>query len=242
MRAFRAVVLTTLYGLFIFDLNSYAQSPSRNRVNNAVDDRRTVLLPGNRHPLARAEFDAGAADTDYKMQRMILALQPDREQREALDTLIQAQLDPSSPEYHRWLTPDAFAERFGVSQDDVDRVTEWLSSHGFDIEEVPAGRRSILFNGTAGQVANAFHTAIHVYNVDGVRHHANAPDPQIPEALANVVAGTVTIHDFPRTPMHVRIEKAAPRSTPEYTSGSTHYLVPADFATIYDVAALYSSS
>src|SRR5271163_4217219 len=119
MRAFRAVVLTTLCGLFIFDLDSYAQSPSRNRVNNVVDDRRTVLLTGNRHPLARAEFDGGAADPDYTMQRMILALQPDRSQQEALDTLIQAQQDPGSPEYHRWLTPDTFAERFGVSRDDV---------------------------------------------------------------------------------------------------------------------------
>jgi pseudomonalisin len=242
MRPFRALVLTTLCGLIVFDVNSYAQSPSRNRVNTVIDDRRTVLLTGNHHPLARAEFDGGAADPDYKMQRMILTLQSDRGQQEALDTLIQEQQDPSSPEYHRWLTADTFAGRFGVSQDDIDRVTGWLGSHGFDIEEIPAGRRSVIFSGTAGQVANTFHTAIHTYNVGGIGHHANATDPQIPEALANVVAGTVTLHDFPRAPMHVRIEKAAPLSTPEYTSGSTHYLAPADFAIIYDVAALYSSS
>ena len=242
MRHFSAVVLTTLCGLAFFDINSYAQSPMRDRVTTTIDDQRTVPLTGNRPALARAEFDAGVANPDYRMERMILVLQADPAQQAALDTLLQAQQDPGSSEYHRWLTPDTFAERFGVSQDDIYRVSQWLSGHGFGIEEIPGGRRSIIFSGTAAQVANAFHTVIHVYNVGGVPHHANSTDPQIPEALAGVVLGTVTLHDFPRASMSVRIGKAAQRDTPEYTTGSTHYLAPADFATIYDITPLYSAS
>ena len=82
----------------------------------------------------------------------------------------------------------------------------------------------------------AFHTQIRTYLVAGQLHHANATDPQIPAALAAVVAGPVSMHDFRRAPMHTRIQ-----AVPEYTNGSAHYLAPADFAAIYDVAALYSS-
>jgi pseudomonalisin len=237
MQRSRAIFLTTLGGLVFLAFSSYAQSPVRSRVPSVIDERRTVPLAGNRHPLARAEFDAGVASPGHRMERMILALQPDRTQQDQLDALIEAQQDPSSPEYHRWLAPDTFAERFGISQDDIDRVTAWLGSHGFTIEEVPAGRRSIIFSGSAAQVTSAFHTSIHAYNVGGRLHHANATDPQIPEALAGIVLGPVTLHDFPRTPMHARIEKS-----PEYSSGSTHYLAPGDFAAIYDLNPLYSSS
>ncbi len=170
------------------------------------------------------------------MARMILALQPDGVQQSALEALIDAQHDPSSPEYHRWLTPETFAERFGVSQSDVDQVVAWLNGQGFTVEEVPAGRRSILFSGTAEQVQAAFHTPIRVYRAGRELHHANASDPLIPEALAGVVAGPVTLHDFRRQPLHALMEPA-----PQFTYGRSHYMAPADFATIYDVAPLYSS-
>jgi pseudomonalisin len=234
---FLTTLVTTLGGLAFLNFTAYAQSPERSRVTTVIDDRRTVSLTGNLHFLARAEFDAGLASPDHRMERMILVLQPDRSQQASLDALIEAQHDQNSPEYHRWLTPDTFAERFGISQDDVDRVTAWLGRHGFDIEEVPAGRRSIVFSGSVAQVANAFHTSIHRYNDRGALHHANSTDPQIPEALSGVVLGAVTHHDFQRAAMHVRLDRA-----PEYTSGSTHYLAPGDFATIYDVNALYSGS
>lgn len=221
-----------LAGLFLFDFNSSAQ-----RIPDTVDESRTVTLTGNHPPLARAEYDAGPVAPDYPMTNMILTLRPDAGQLSALEALLAAQQDPTSPSYHRWLTPGQFEEQFGVSQIDASRVAEWLTSHGFTIDEIPAGRSAIVFSGTAGQVASAFHTGIHTYNVGGEVHHANATDPEIPQALAEVVAGAVSLDDFRRTPMHGQVEAA-----PQYTSGGTHYLAPADFAAIYDVAPLYASA
>lgn len=39
-----------------------------------IDDSDTVTLPGNVHPLARAEFDTGRAPASLPMERMILVL------------------------------------------------------------------------------------------------------------------------------------------------------------------------
>ena len=229
--------------LLVLDRTISAQVPSRSpeRITKAVDDRMTVRRPGNRHPLARPEFDAGAAAPETRMERMVLVLEPDAAQQQELEALVAAQQDPVSPQYQQWLSPEEFGRRFGVSEQDLKRVTDWLEGHGFEVEPVSIGRREILFSGTAGQVQSAFHTEVHGYNVNGASHHANAADPEIPEALAEVVSGIVSLHDFHTQPQH-RIAETADVLAPDYTSGSSHYLSPADFATIYDVTGLYSQS
>jgi len=239
MRRFATVIPLTASALSLFISNAPAQAQNalpQPRIHGAIDDRRTVRLPGNRHPLARPEYDAGVADPATRMDRMILVLQPDAAQQEALAGLLQAQQDPHSPLYHRWLTPEDFAARFGVAQHDLDQVVAWLGAQGFSIDEIPAGGRSIIFSGSAALVESAFHTEMHRYRVGSEMHLANAGDPEIPEALAGVVKGVATLHDFRRRAMHTRMLAA-----PQYSDGSsTYYLSPGDFATIYDVASLYA--
>jgi len=108
------------------------------------------------------------------------------------------------------------------------------------VEEVTAGRRAIVFSGTAAQVQAAFHTSIHTYKIGDEVHHANAKDPEIPAALVQVVGGVVSLHDFHSEPMHGLVRK--PSSSPDFTSGGSYYLAPADFATIYDLVPLYQQS
>jgi pro-kumamolisin-like protein/all-beta uncharacterized protein len=243
MQTRRCYSLAALLGFLIVPASAQdfrAVRPTA-RITRAIDDALTVSLEGNRHPLARAEFDAGIAAAGTRMDRMILLLQPDPTQQAALEALLAAQQNPQSPEYQHWLTPEDFGQRFGVADSDLAQLVAWLNAQGFQVEPAAASRRQIVFSGTAGQVQAAFHTEIHIYNVGGQRHIANAQDPSIPEAFAQVVAGVVSLHDFQSKPMHQRV---APQSSvsPEFTSGGSHYLAPADFATVYDVAALYSQS
>ncbi len=225
--------------IFIFAFSSVPRLSAQpaDRIAGDIDNRRTVPLPGNRHPLARPVNDLGPVEPETQMQRMIMVLKSDTAQQQALDELLGTQQDARAATYHQWLTPEEFGERFGASAHDMDRLTEWLSAQGFVIDEIPAGGRTIVFSGSAAQVENAFHTSMHRYLVDNKIHVANATDPRIPEPLSGVVAGVVTLHDFPRHTMHSR-----PAAVPQYSGGgSTYYLAPADFAAIYDVASLYAN-
>jgi pseudomonalisin len=211
------------------------------RITEAIDGRVTVSRSGNVHPLARPEYDRGIAPPDTRMDRMLLVLQPDPLQQSALEALLEDQQTPASPQYHHWLTAEAFGRSFGVAEHDLARIMGWLEGHGFQVEPPAPARRELIFSGTAAQVLSAFHAEVHVYEIRGQRHYANATDPQIPQALVAVVGGVVSLHDFLSRPLH---RMAGPEAGlgPDFTSGGSHYLTPADFATIYDVAALYSQS
>jgi subtilase family serine protease len=210
----------------------------KDRIASAIDDEQRVVLTGNRHPLAQPKFDVGAVAASYRLQRMILVLQPDATQQAALEQFVEAQHDPESPLYQQWLTPSEYGKRFGVSDNDVAQVAAWLQIHGMDVEEVPASRRTLTFSGTATQVESTFHTRIHTYKLGQEVHHANVNDPEIPQALASVVAGVVSLHDFRSEPMHRPLRQPSPA----YTAGSLHYLAPADFATIYNLNPLYQQA
>jgi pseudomonalisin len=239
------LILLLLESLAIAQIPSepplFTQPPfaeAKDRITGFVDDEQRVALPGNRHPLANAQYDAGAVSPDFRMDRMLITLLPDAEQENALIQLIDDQHDPESLYYHQWLTPQQYGDLFGVSESDAKQVTEWLQAHGMEVEELPAGRRSIVFSGTASQVESAFHTAIHTYKIGAEVHHANASDPEIPKAFSAVVGGIVSLHDFRSEPMHT----GARIPTSEFTSGGSYYLAPSDFATIYDLAPLYQQS
>src|SRR5580704_15567895 len=218
-----------------------AQAQPENRITRAVNNGNTIRLRGNVHPLARPEFDRGAVPPNLQMGRMILVLAGNSDQQAELDQLVADQQNPVSPRYHQWISPQQYGSRFGPTDADLDQVSVWLRSQGFQVEEIQAGRRSLVFSGTASQVEAAFHTPIHYYQVNGETHRANSADPEIPEALSQVVRGVASLHDFHSHPALASVRNlAAP--APEYTSGSNHYLAPSDFATIYDLNSLYSNN
>src|SRR5271167_3300817 len=216
----------------------------------AIDESSLVVLHGNRHPLAAPANDRGEAASDLPMERMLLVFKRDAATESALQSLIASQQDRSSPDFHAWLSPDQFGNRFGASPADIQKLTSWLASHGFRVNRVGQGAMSIEFSGTAGQVKDAFHTAIRSYVVNGEKHYANASDPQIPAAFAPVVAGINTLHNF-RKKSAIRVLGKASRVAntsmwqPEFTfsgaAGVEHFLAPGDFAKIYNTAPLYQN-
>ena len=247
-RAFSLLNLTIFLSVISLDVGARAQPAAdpanplyiqpRDRITTFIDDEQRVTLRGNRHPLALAQYDAGAVAPEYRMERMLLTLLPDAMQQETLNRFVDSQYNPESPYYHQWLTPEQFAERFGVSESDTAQIVGWLQGHGMEVEEVTAGRRSVVFSGTAAQVQEAFHTQIHAYKIGDQLHHANIKEPEIPAALIQVVGGVVSLHDFHSEPLHAFARKPSPA----FSSGGSHYLAPADFATIYDLGPLYQAS
>ena len=213
-------------------------------ITEVLDESHLTPLKGNTHRLARPEFDLGTADGTLPTKRMLLVLKRSDAQEAALRKLLDDQQDKNSSNYHKWLTPEKFGQQFGPTDTDMQTITSWLQSHGFEVGSTK-GRTVLEFSGTAAQVREAFHTTIHSYLVNGETHWANSTDPQIPAALAPAVAGIFTLHSFYKKPqVHLTARqftaRALPQLHPLFTSSNGHALAPADYYTIYNFNPLGS--
>ncbi len=256
MKVTRALIISTalLFAFLVsFSRVSLAQTSAvRPRVTQAVDMRNLITLKGNVHPLAQPQFDQGVAPDDLPMQRMLLVLQRGADQEASLRQLLDQQQVQSSAQFHQWLTPEQFGQQFGPADSDVQAVTNWLASQGFQVTKVAAGRTVIEFSGTAGLVRQVLGSEIHKFRVNGSDYWANADNPQIPAALAPVIAGIDSLNNFPRKSLHKELgtfskSKLTGQVKPLFTypapGGGGDYIAlgPTDFATIYNVAPLWTA-
>lgn len=222
-------------------------------ISGPVDESVRVTIAGSRHPLAQPQFDVGSVDPNTKFDRMLLVLSSSPRQELELQKFLDSQQDRTSPNYHHWLTPDEFAQKFGPAPQDVQAVSAWLQGRGFTVTSVARSGRWLEFSGTAGQTERAFNTLMRQYDVAGVRHIANSTDISVPAAIAPVVLGVASLHSFFKKPMLSHYVKARSNGDGTYTpitpdvtfntsSGPVHALAPGDYARIYQLNPLYSSN
>lgn len=139
------------------------------------------------------------------LEHIVLLLNRSPEQELALQTRIDQMHNQKSPLFQQWLRVDEVGACYGVADADIAAVNAWLQKHGFAIEAVLPAKMMVVFSGTAGQVEEAFHTEMHNLKVRDEKHIANMSAPQIPAALAPVIAGVHSLNDFFPKPMLHRI-------------------------------------
>src|SRR5271165_4188386 len=227
--------LARLFGVMAFALcfhtSSFAQT---NRIIGNINALQWTPLPDHVKAGARSEYDQGKAPDSLKMPSVTLVLKPSADQQAALDQLLLDQQNPKSSGYHRWLTPEEYADRFGVSESDLAKIADWARGQDLTVTGTARARNAVSLSGSAAQIGSAFHTEIHLYKVNGETHYANATNPSVPAAMSKVVAAVRGLNDFRMKPkVHAR-----PANT---SSNGNHNLAPDDFATIFDLTPLYNS-
>src|ERR1700730_9920552 len=94
-------------------------TPARPLITSSLEETQLTTLRGNKHPLARPEFDLGTAEASLPMKRMLLVLKRSPDQETALKKLLDDQQDKASPNYHKWLSPEQFGQQFGPTDSDI---------------------------------------------------------------------------------------------------------------------------
>jgi subtilase family serine protease len=219
----------------------------------------TISLHGNVAPDATRLSPAGHADP-AKALTMEIEFMP-RNQAE-LDTLIAAQQNPSSPQYHKWLTHDEYTRRFGPTARDFNAVADWLKSSDFQITGGSRREGMVRFSGSVTAIEKALNTKIMTFG-DGSKF-ANTTEPEIPASFAPIIGeitglqnlGTLEpalkssrIHGLPAAkPLKTSEGGAKLKSglSPAYSltieGGTGNTFAPADFYTFYDENPLLNAS
>jgi pseudomonalisin len=231
--------------------SSIHAAPPSDLITAAIDQNARITLADQRPPWATPANDLGAVSDELMLRNLSIRLNRTSEREVAFQHLLAAQQNPASPEFHRWLTPVEVGEQFGASQQDIDAITSWLEQSGLNVDGVANSRTRILFSGTAAAVAKALATRLHVFQVGSKNRIANADDPRIPAAFAQVIGAVHGLYATERLPQirtahGLRAAASGKARFPQDTycpsSSSCQYTVfPADFAKIYDIDPVTSA-
>ncbi len=158
--------------------------------------RQTIATRAERAIEATAAVDSGALPASQPLT-LTLQLQPSPSQTVALDQLLAAQTDSSSPAFHQWLSPAEYAERFGASINDLAQLKAWLTAQGLSVTFVSPARNRLTVTGAAGQVQSTFAVSLRRMTADGSLYFANTAQPTVLSGIASLIATISGMDDLP---------------------------------------------
>ena len=97
-------------------------------IREGIDESRLVTLGHNTRPEAIPANDRGRVADDFQMDHMLLQLKRSPERQTAVDGYMSQLHDPTSPNFHKWLTPEQFGQSYGLASADVETVSDWLQN------------------------------------------------------------------------------------------------------------------
>ncbi|HXW13846.1 MAG TPA: protease pro-enzyme activation domain-containing protein, partial [Terriglobia bacterium] len=128
---------------------------------------------------------------------------------DSLRELVEQQYDPSSGNYHDWLTADQFSSTYAPTAEEVLTVKEFLAAHNLSVISAGDLNLYVKAQGSIADVQTAFGVQIHQFDVHGHTYRANTTDPIIEGAAGTLVSRVGGLSDY-RVQPH-----AVPRVNPE---------------------------
>ncbi len=125
------------------------------------------------------------------MLRLAIVLKPAHptEARQYLEDL----QDKNSPNFHQFLEPEQWADRFGPTREAEQAVVDWAQKNGFTVTYRYNHRLAVDLEAPAGVIEKALHIAINRYQLPELNGHeartafSNDRDPQLPASVAGMV-------------------------------------------------------
>ena len=96
--------------------------------------------------------------------------------KEALTNLLQQLYDPASTNYHHYLTPVEFAQRFGPTEQEYQTVIAFAKTNGLDVTGIHPNRVLLDVNGSVADIEKALHVTMRVYQHPREARTFYAPD------------------------------------------------------------------
>ena len=111
-------------------------------------------------------------------QRLNLAIGlPLRNQTE-LDVFLQQLYDPASPNYHRYLTPEQFTEKFGPTEEDYQKVIAFAQANGLTVTTTHGNRVLLDVSGSVADIEKALHLTMRLYQHPKEKRAFYSPDTE----------------------------------------------------------------
>ena len=135
-------------------------------------------------------------------QRIGLELILSPSHRDELTTLLRSLNDAGSPQYHRWLSPEQFAQRFDPPSATISEVMSWLTSVG--LHPTYHSGFAVHISDPASAVESGFGVSLRDYRLErGQRVHISSGAPRLPAAWSANVVSVLGLDDAPQLSPHI---------------------------------------
>ena len=115
----------------------------------------------------------GSADSTRHLQ---LALSLPLRNEAQLDALLQQIYDPTSPNFHHYLTSAQFTASYAPTQQDYDTVVRWAQAKGLKVTGTTENRRVVDVDGSIDTIDRAFNVLLNTYQDSTTQRTFHAPD------------------------------------------------------------------
>jgi subtilase family serine protease len=146
-------------------------------------------------------------------RRFDLAIGLPLRNREALTNLLEELYDPASPNYHKFLSPEQFTEKFGPTDDDYQAVIAFVKSNHFVLTGRHPNRLLVDVNATAADIQRALHLKLRIFQHPSEPRAFYAPDSEPSLNSRLPILSIQGLDDFsPPRPMDLHFSHASKRS------------------------------
>jgi subtilase family serine protease len=155
---------------------------------------------------------------------------------------------PGDPLFHKFITPDEFAARFGGNAADYQFLKDWAAKNGLSISQESKARTLLTVRGTVGTFNRLFKTQINNYKAsDGSTFYSAGIKPTVPAELASKVQAVIGLTSGKAIAAQAKVGKAlgehpAPNSalkpagrTEALGTGPGGTYAPQDLRTAYSI-------
>jgi kumamolisin len=181
----------------------------------------------------------GAVNTSQTLQ-LTIAL---KERDSAAFTQFLGDLyNPSSAQFHKFLSPAEYANRFGPTAEARQQVIGWLQSQGFAVVNSNPNGSTISVKGSVAQAQTAFHVEINNYSrADGSQYFATDRTAAFPASLSDKVHGVVGLSTALQMRPNAKPALDPRGVTPRRGPNDSGYS-PTEFRNVYGVPASYTGA
>jgi len=161
----------------------------------------------------------GRLDAHY---HLALAIGLPLRNRDQLTNLLADVYNPSSPNFHRYLTPDQFVAAFGPSREDYQKVIEFAQANGLEVQHTHPNRTLLDVSGPVAAIEQAFHVHLLTYQHPVETRTFFAPDVEPSLDLDTPVLAISGLDNYvkPRPHLHPARIAAQPEVRPLGGGGS----------------------
>lgn len=154
----------------------------------------------------------------------------------ALSNLLPQIYDPANPNYHHYLTPAQFTEKFGPTAKDYQTLIAFAKANDLQVTATHSNRMILDVSGTVPEVEKALHTTFHIYQHPSEKRLFFAPDiePSLNLSVPVLHISGLDNYALPRPHFHARLVGHDVRSaSPNVGSGPSGTFMGKDFRAAY---------